>query len=224
MVANVDRALILSALDGDFNPRRLERYLGLALASGVAPLVVLTKADRVAPEERERCEAIARALLPGLEVRVADPRSPAAGALLAPCLAPGETVVLLGSSGVGKSTLVNTLAGAPLRRTGEVRQRDGKGRHTTTERTLIPLPGGACVIDTPGLRTIAFAASESELPLFAEIEALAVDCRFRDCRHESEPGCAVRAAAEEGRLDRERLAHFRKLRAELAAARRARER
>ncbi|GIX32683.1 MAG: putative ribosome biogenesis GTPase RsgA [Lysobacterales bacterium] len=221
MVANVDEAFILSALDGDFHPRRIERYLNLVLAAGIAPLVLLTRADRAGAGAADAALARLAEIAPGCPAQVLDPRAPESAALLAPYLRPGTTVVLLGSSGVGKSTLLNTLLGEERRRTGAFRERDGKGRHTTTERALFPLPSGACVIDTPGLRALAFTP-ETELAAFADIEALAESCRFRDCRHEREPGCAVREAVAEGRLAAERLAHYRKLLAELEARRRPR--
>jgi ribosome biogenesis GTPase len=220
MVANVDLAFLLAALDGDFQPRRLERYLNLVLGAGIEPVFLLTRADRAPPAAAEAALETLATIAPGCPALTLDPRDPAAVERLAPFLLPGRTVVLLGSSGVGKSTLTNTLLGEERRRTGAFRPKDGKGRHTTTERALLPLPSGACVIDTPGLRALAFA--DVELAAFSDLEALGRDCRFRDCRHEREPGCALRAAVDEGRLDAERLAHYLKLRAELEARRRPR--
>lgn len=221
MVANVDEALILSALDGDFHPRRLERYLNLVLAAGIEACFLLTRADRAPPHAPAEALSKLAEIAPGRPALVIDPRDATSVAQLAPFLRPGTTAVLLGSSGVGKSTLTNTLLGEARRKTGAIREKDGKGRHTTTERALLPLANGACLIDTPGLRALAFAELEA-LPSFADIEALAESCRFRDCRHEREPGCAVREAVLEGRLAAERLAHYRKLRDEIEARRRPR--
>ena len=194
VVSNVDTALLVMGLDDDFNPRRLERYLVLVQGSGVQPVVVLTKADAVPPEALAQARQRLHGRLPaGVELRVLDGRSPAALQALQPWLTAGQTVVLMGSSGAGKSTLTNTLAGAALQDTGAVREHDSRGKHTTTSRSLHRLPGGACVIDTPGLRTLRPDTDEARLALgFEDIATLAAQCRFRDCRHQDEPGCAVR--------------------------------
>ena len=215
LVSNVDLALLVMGLDGDYNPRRLERYLALVRMAGVAPLLLLSKADTLAPPALAARLDAARALLPaGVPLLALDLRQPAAAAALAPWLAPGCTAVLLGSSGAGKSTLANTLLAAAdgdpasPRRTGAVRAGDERGRHTTTVRTLLPLPGGACLIDTPGLRALRLDLPQPEAlaEAFGDVAALAAQCRFRDCRHGDEPGCAVRAA-----LSPQRLAHYHRL-------------
>ncbi|MBX3618764.1 MAG: ribosome small subunit-dependent GTPase A [Rhizobacter sp.] len=202
VVSNVDTALLVMGLDDDYNPRRLERFLTLVQGQGVTPVVVLTKADTV-PRERV-AQALAElhdrlhAQVDVLALNGLDPRTTQG---LAPYLAPGQTVVLLGSSGVGKSTLTNALAGEDVQDTGAVREHDSRGKHTTTSRSLHRLPGGACVIDTPGLRTLRPDADESTLAAaFGDIATLAGQCRFRDCRHGSEPGCAVREGVSPDRL------------------------
>ncbi len=197
-------------LDDDFNPRRLERFLALVQGSGVQPIVVLTKADIAArtASRLERCLDLLRARLPpDLHIVSVDARDPAACLALQPYLVPGETLVLLGSSGAGKSTLSNTLLGAAIQDTGEVRDSDGRGQHTTTARTLLRLPGGACIIDTPGVRTLSPSGDESALAAsFSDIDRLRATCRFRNCQHTGEPGCAVR----EG-VDADRLRNYHKL-------------
>ena len=202
VVSNVDTALLLMGLDDDFNLRRLERYLALVHASALRPVIVLTKADGATPAAVDAALAATRGrVAAGLDVVIGDARSPAMAALLAPYLEPGQTLVLLGSSGAGKSTLTNTLAGQALQDTGAVREHDSRGKHTTTARSLHRLPGGACVIDTPGLRALRPDADEATLSAsFCDIESLARQCRFRDCKHRDEPGCAVRAGVAPDRL------------------------
>ncbi len=202
LVSNVDTALLVMGLDDDFNPRRLERYLALAHASDLLPVVVLTKADAAAQGAVAAALEAIRGRIPAtIDLVIVDARSPDAAALLAPHLGAGKTLVLLGSSGAGKSTLTNTLTGRGVQDTGPVREHDSRGKHTTTARSLHRLPGGACVIDTPGLRTLRPDADEAAIGAsFGDIERLAGGCRFRDCRHVDEPGCAVRAGVAPDRL------------------------
>lgn len=218
IAANIDTVLVVTGLDGDFNPRRLERYLVLVRASGAEPVLVLTKLDRCddAGALRARLSDIEAGGVPVVSVNAKEPDSVAA---LAPWLGSGRTVVLVGSSGAGKSTLTNTLMGRSRMRTGAVRERDSRGRHTTTHRTLMTLPQGACLIDTPGMRELKLTGEEDVADrVFEDIEGLATGCRFRDCRHDAEPGCAVRAALAAGTLDPCRFNNYRKLQAEREAA------
>lgn len=210
IAANVDTAFIVSSLNQDFNPSRLERYLALVHEAGAEPVIVLTKADLC--EEVEEQAAAARALDPLLMVEAVDARSTQAAENLQPWLGEGRTVLFLGSSGVGKSTLVNTLTGSAVQTTSGIREEDSKGRHTTTGRSLHPLPAGGLLLDTPGMRELQLADVEEGLErTFADITALAEQCRFSDCAHETEPGCAVIAAMEAGELDIRRLQNYRKL-------------
>ena len=203
VASNVDIALLVMGLDDDFNLRRLERYLALVHASGVLPVIVLSKADAAAPGRiADAIEQMRGRVAASVDLVIVDARAPDAAALLAPYLGTGQTLVLLGSSGAGKSTLTNTLAGAQIQDTGAVREHDSRGKHTTTSRSLHRLPGGACVIDTPGLRALRPDIDEAALAAsYADIEALAPNCRFRDCRHADEPGCAVRGAVSDERLN-----------------------
>lgn len=212
VVSNVDTALLVMGLDDDYNPRRIERFLTLVQTQGVTPVVVLTKADTVSAERREEAIAELHQRLPvTVDVLAMNGRDPATTQVLEPYLAPGQTVVLLGSSGAGKSTLTNALIGVEVQDTGAVREHDSRGKHTTTSRSLHRLPSGACVIDTPGLRTLRPDADEASLQVaFSDIATLAERCRFRDCRHGSEPGCAVR----EG-VSPDRLRNYQKLQREL---------
>jgi len=210
IVSNVDRALIVMGLDDDFNPRRLERYLALVVASGVQPHVVLTKADVAAadPERRDRLVAQLRQRLPAdIDIVAVDATDAASAAAFADLDRPGQTLVALGSSGAGKSTLTNTLLGAAVQDTGAVRVNDGRGMHTTTARSLHRLPGGGCIVDTPGVRTLRpDADGDALLASFADVATLASRCRFRDCAHQGEPGCAV-----QGGVDADRLRNYQKL-------------
>jgi ribosome biogenesis GTPase len=200
IVSNVDTALLVMGLDGDFSLRRLERFVALARLAGVEPVVVLTKADLCADVATRR-QQVADTVGAAVPVRALDGRSDEAAALLAPWLGLGQTLVLVGSSGAGKSTLTNTLAGLAVADTGGQRKGDGRGRHTTTVRTLHGTPQGACLIDTPGLRTLRLDGDAQALDaVFDDIATLAAQCRFRDCRHEGEPGCAVREAVPAARL------------------------
>ncbi|MEO7151404.1 MAG: ribosome small subunit-dependent GTPase A [Burkholderiaceae bacterium] len=204
VVSNVDSALLVMGLDDDFNLRRLERYIALVLGSGVQPVVVLSKADVAAaqPGRVAHClDAVRQRSGPDVEVLALDGTSPASVAALAPHLLPGRTLVLLGSSGAGKSTLTNTLLGGAVQDTGPVRVSDHRGMHTTTSRSLHCLPGGTCVIDTPGLRTLRPDLDAEALGAsFGDIRTLAAQCRFRDCRHAGEPGCAVREGVDADRV------------------------
>ncbi|MEQ8860094.1 MAG: ribosome small subunit-dependent GTPase A [Pseudomonadales bacterium] len=210
IAANVDTMFLVSACNDEFNPSRMERYLVLALDAGVTPVVVLTKADLAA--DTDTFVAGVRALKRDLAVEVVDARDPGTlSGVRAWCQA-GQTVALLGSSGVGKSTLVNSLSGSPVQITREARDDDAKGRHTTTDRSLHVLPDGGLLVDNPGMRELSLADVDlAGAGLFDDVDALARQCRFRDCRHEAEPGCAVRAAIEAGTLDARRLDSYRKL-------------
>ncbi|MBP5992267.1 ribosome small subunit-dependent GTPase A [Piscinibacter sp.] len=203
VVANVDTALLVMGLDADFNPRRMERFLALVQGSGVAPVIVLSKADTVADARAlfARMQTLRERLPAGVEIVALDARDAEAAACLAQHTLPGRTLALLGSSGAGKSTLTNTLLGAARQDTGAVRESDGRGQHTTTARSLFRLPGGACVIDTPGLRALRPDADEARVAAtFGDVAALAPLCRFRNCTHREEPGCAVREGVADDRL------------------------
>ena len=219
IAANIDAVFVVVGLDDDFNPRRIERYLLLVGGGGAQPVVVLTKADRLAGSGGDAEVALAGLSRLDVPVFAVNAKNRASVAVLDPWLGAGSSVVLVGSSGAGKSTLTNTLLGEQKMKTGEVRERDSRGRHTTTHRALIALPSGACLIDTPGMRELK-PTGEEDLAEggFADIEALAEQCRFRDCSHQREPGCAVRAAVENGELDAGRLANYLKLRDEVAGA------
>jgi len=210
VVSNVDTALLVMGLDDDFNPRRMERYLALVHDSEVLPVVVLTKADVIADDPRRlraQIESLRHRIANDVDVVAVNAMETNAKTALEPYLGRGQTLVMLGSSGAGKSTLTNTLLGSAVQDTGAVREHDSRGKHTTTARSLHLLPGGACVIDTPGVRTLRPDTGEASIAAaFADIAALAIHCRFRDCGHHGEPGCAVRAA-----LDADRLRNYHKL-------------
>lgn len=213
IVSNVDAALIVMGLDDDFNPRRLERFIALVWDDAILKVVVLTKADVIAaPGDVEVRVAQLRARVPAdVPILAVNALDSGAAQALEPYLTSGHTLVMLGSSGAGKSTLTNTLMAASVQDTGPVRAHDSRGMHTTTSRSLHRLPGGALVIDTPGLRTLRPDADASALAVsFADVEALAMHCRFGDCTHTAEPGCAVR----EG-VDADRLRNYHKLQREL---------
>jgi ribosome biogenesis GTPase len=210
IAANIDTLFIVSSCNLDFNEARLERYLAIGRNAGVLSIIVLTKADLC--EDTSAYVKRASRLSAGLLVEAIDAHSRESLACLDTWLGKGQTIALLGSSGVGKSTLANTLRGSDELATGEVRADDDKGRHTTTSRQMLQLPGGAWLVDTPGMRELQLTDVRSGLDdVFAEITELANDCRFADCTHNTEPGCAVRAAIETGKLDEDRALRWRKL-------------
>ncbi|MFG1691574.1 ribosome small subunit-dependent GTPase A [Gemmatimonadota bacterium] len=219
LAANVDRLWIVQSLETPPNLRSLERYLAVAWESGASPQVVLTKSDLA--QDLDAATASVRDVTFGTPLWVVSVEDPAAIGALRGSLTAGQTVALLGPSGAGKSTLINRLADSELAKTCEVRAGDRRGRHTTTSRQLFPINDGALLLDTPGMRELKVLDLDEGLGhAFPEIEELSAECRFRDCSHSSEPGCAVLAAVEEGRLDPDRLASYRKLEAEAAYERR----
>jgi ribosome biogenesis GTPase len=214
VAANIDTVFLVTGLDRDFNLRRLERYLLVARDSGATPVIVLNKTDLV--DDPSRFVEEVRALAPAVAIHPMSSREPESADVLRQHLGVGRTGALLGSSGVGKSTIINTLIGHERLRTREVREDDSRGRHTTTARELVVLPGTGVLIDTPGMRELQLWETGAFAGSFADIEALAEGCRFRDCRHREEPGCAVRTAAADGVLEAGRLESFQKLQAEQA--------
>jgi ribosome biogenesis GTPase len=213
VAANVDVALLVVSLNADLSLRRIERYLAAALESGAEPVIVLTKADKCADAAARKAEV--EAIAAGVPVHAISSLTGEGVPALRTHLAPGKTAVLLGSSGVGKSTLVNALAGQEIMLTREIRD-DDTGRHTTTHRELVLLPDGALILDTPGMREFGlWDAGAGIAAAFADLEALFTQCRFDDCRHRREPGCAVRAAIESGTLEAARWEAYGKLQKEL---------
>jgi len=215
LAANLDTAMVVQSLDATFNLRRLERFLVMAHEGGARPVVVLNKAD-LGEQVAERARAAVRSA-GAVPVIVASARTGQGLEELRAWVRPGETVALVGTSGVGKSSLINRLYGEDIQATLEVRARDAKGRHTTTWRELIVLPSGGLVIDTPGMREFhMWVADEGLEETFPDIAELAAGCRFRDCRHASEAPCAVKDAVASGKLDRGRYESYLKLQRELA--------
>lgn len=213
VAANIDTVFLCMSLNADFNLRRMERYLTLAWDSGATPVIVLTKSD-LCPDLALRMDQIASVSM-GAEVIACSAKNEAGYERVARRVRPGETVAFLGSSGVGKSTLINRLAGQEVLATREIRDSDGRGRHTTTHRELILLPSGGIVIDTPGMRELQLYSGDLS-KTFGDIEDLAAGCRFTDCTHQTEPGCKIRQAIEAGALSAERFAAYQKLRRELS--------
>ncbi len=210
VAANFDYVFIMQSLNMDFNPKRLERYLTLSWQSGATPVILLTKADLVDDywDYLTQVERVA----PGVNAHVVSAHTGYGLQRLGAYLQPGKTVVFLGSSGVGKSSLVNALAGEEIMAVSEIREDDSKGRHTTTHRQLIRLKSGVLIIDTPGMRELGmWDVSEGINTAFADVERYLGKCRFSDCQHEREPGCAIRAAIESGELDVERWESYQKL-------------
>lgn len=215
LATNIDTVFLVNALNNDFNPRRIERYLVMAWESGANPVIVLSKAD-LCEDLEDKINEVEQVAF-GVPIIAISSIMNEGIDLLAPYTATGKTVALLGSSGVGKSTLINVLFGEEVQKTKEVREQDDRGRHTTTHRELFILPNGGILIDTPGMREFQLWDSSSGLESgFQEIESLASDCQFRDCKHENEPNCAVRLAIEEGRITEGRNNSYKKLQKELA--------
>lgn len=215
LAANVDVVFVTHPMAGEPNLSRIERELALVWDSGAEPVIILTKAD-LSDDVQAARDAVA-GIAPGVDIRVTSATDAMGLGDMAAYMSGGRTAVLIGPSGSGKSTLVNALADEDVQETREVRVADGRGRHTTVSRELIVLPGGGLIIDTPGLRAVGmWDSTEGLAQAFSDIDALAADCRFRDCRHEGEPGCAVEAAVARGELAGRRLASFRELQAEIA--------
>lgn len=215
IAANVDTIFIVSSCNQDFNVARLERYIAIAFEADIAPVIVLTKSDLV--DEVDNYLAKAQAISDLVPVVVLDARGDEPRSNLGPWCKPGQTVAFLGSSGVGKSTLANALAGSDAIATQPIREDDAKGRHTTTRRQLHLIPDGCIVLDTPGMRELQLTDAASGIDsVFADLHELASQCRFRDCQHETEPGCAILEAIERGDVEKTRLDRWRKLIAEEA--------
>ncbi|PLY04389.1 MAG: ribosome small subunit-dependent GTPase A [Desulfuromonas sp.] len=219
IAANVDLVFIVSGLDRDYNLRRIERYLTLVGGSGAEAVILLNKADLCA--DPETCQQEVAEIAGNSPVHLCMARDRDTLAVLTPYLKKGKTIALLGSSGVGKSTILNGLLGEERQKIGSVSESDGKGRHTTTHRELFLLAGGAILMDNPGMRELHLWGEQEDLAeSFAEIEELALTCKFSNCRHQTEPGCAVRTAVEQGEINQERLDNYLKLAEELKKTKR----
>lgn len=225
LAANIDTLLIVTGLDGDFSPRRIERYLVLAASSNIDPVIVLSKADLLSSDDLAAAIASAREAAPGVPVipwSAVDGRDTG---VIAGCVQPRQTAAVAGSSGAGKSTLINRLLGEDLLETREVRASDSRGRHTTTRRELIALPQGWIIADLPGLRAVGlWSSADAVSTVFGELQQASAACRYRDCTHTVEPGCALRDAVGRGELGEARLAGFGKLKRETESMQQAKQR